>query len=386
MDGRTNEILFALLRSAVCGEPLSEEYSADLNGESLAAVTALARKHDLLHLVAFGLQKNALIGADHELRREIFSAAVRCEQLEHELKKLCGVLERAEIPFMPLKGSVLRKYYPEPWMRTSCDVDVLVRAVDVERASELLVEQCGYKRGGKGSHDITLFAKNGRHVELHYDLVEEGLAVRAAEVLRSVWDTATVCAGYSYRYERPDEVFYFYHVAHMAKHFENGGCGVRPFIDLWILDGLDGVDAAKRNILLEQGGLLRFAEACRRLSRVWFGGEEADFVCERMQAYLLYGGVYGATENRIAVGQQKRGGKLRFALSRIFLPYDVIKFHYPILQKHKWLLPAMQVRRWGKLIFHGGFTRGVRELQYSGNLDKERADATGQLLEDIGLI
>lgn len=386
MDRRTNEMLFALLRSVVCGEPLCEQQRVEFADERLEELTALARKHDLLHLVAFGLQKNALIGADHELRREIFSAAVRCEQLQHEMKKLSGVLEEAEIPFLPLKGSVLRGYYPEPWMRTSCDIDVLVSAENVERASALLIERCGYTRGGKSSHDITLFAKSGRHVELHYDLVEEGLAVRAAEALRSVWDTATVCAGYSYRYEMPDEVFYFYHIAHMAKHFEHGGCGVRPFIDLWILDHLEGADTSKRNALLEQGGLLTFAEVCRKLSRVWFGGEEADPICERVQAYLLYGGVYGATENRIAVGQQKRGGALRFALSRIFLPYDVIKFYYPVLQKRKWLLPAMQVRRWGRLIFRGGFRRGMKELQYNQSIDGAKADETASMLRDIGLL
>ena len=386
MDQATNQILFSLLRSVVCGEPLSEQQRAELSDERLEALTALASKHDLLHLVAFGLQKNALIGADHELRREIFSAAIRCEQLQHELKKLSGVLEQAEIPFLPLKGSVLRGYYPEPWMRTSCDIDVLVSAENVERASALLVEQCGYTRGSKGSHDITLFTKHGWHVELHYELVEEGLAVRAAEPLHLVWDTATVCEGYSCRYEMPDEMFYFYHVAHMAKHFENGGCGVRPFIDLWILDHLEGAAPSKRNALLERGGLLRFTEVCRKLSRVWFGGEAADPICERVEAYLLYGGVYGATENRIAVGQQKKGGALRFALSRVFLPYDVIKFHYPILQKHKWLLPVMQVRRWGKLIFRGGFRRGMKELQYNQSIDGAKADETASMLRDIGLL
>ena len=27
-----------------------------------------------------------------------------------------------------------------------------------------------------------------------------------------------------------DELFYFYHIAHMVKHFENGGCGIRPVV------------------------------------------------------------------------------------------------------------------------------------------------------------
>lgn len=386
MDQGTNQILFSLLRSAICGEPMSEREKEQFSEEQLSELVSLARKHDLLHLVAFALRNNSLISKDHELRRDIFAAVMRYEQLDHALRQLCEALEGAKIPFMPLKGSVIRKHYPEPWMRTSCDVDVLVREEDVERASAFLTEHCGYTRHGKGSHDVSLFSSGGKHVELHYDLVEEGLVAASAEVLRLVWNTAAVRDGQEYWYEMPDDMFYFYHLAHMAKHFEIGGCGIRPFIDLWILDRLEGVDIAKRNLLLERGGLLKFAEACRKLSRAWLGDEEADALCEKMQAYLLYGGIYGTTKNRVAVQQQKKGGALRFAFSRIFLPYDVIKFYYPILQKHRWLLPAMQVRRWGKLIFCGHLERSVRELQYNQTLDKETSDAMAKMLRDVGLL
>lgn len=27
-----------------------------------------------------------------------------------------------------------------------------------------------------------------------------------------------------------EEMFYFYHIAHLAKHFEVGGCGIRQII------------------------------------------------------------------------------------------------------------------------------------------------------------
>ena len=312
MDQATNQILFALLRSVISGEPIAEAEKTQILSCPLEGLLSLARKHDLLHLEAFALQKNSLVAEEYDPRRDIFAAVMRYEQLEHALGKLCAVLEEEKIPFLPLKGSVLRKHYPEPWMRTSCDIDILVREEDVERASELLVGRCGYARGVKSSHDVSLLA-DGKHVELHYDLVEEGLAASSAEVLRSVWEASTVCDGYRYRYEMPDAMFYFYHVAHMAKHFENGGCGIRPFIDLWILDHLAGADSDGRNALLEKGGLLRFAEACRRLSRAWLGGEEMDALGEQLQAYLLYGGTYGATENRIAVGQQKKGGAHRLA-------------------------------------------------------------------------
>jgi hypothetical protein len=43
----------------------------------------------------------------------VFTAIFRYEQLTHEYETLCKTLEKGKIPFMPLKGSVIRKYYPD---------------------------------------------------------------------------------------------------------------------------------------------------------------------------------------------------------------------------------------------------------------------------------
>jgi len=182
-----------------------------------------------------------------------------------------------------------------------------------------------------------------------------------------------------------DEMLYFYHVAHMAKHFENGGCGIRPFLDLWILDNIDGVDHLKRNEMLSKGDLLQFANAARKLSKAWFENAEMDPVSQQMEDYILRGGVYGNDENRILVQQQKKGGRIRYALSKIFIPYDELKFHYPILQKYRWLTPIMEVRRWCKLFFCGHLKRTARELTYNSNVSDVAAANTRKLLYDIGL-
>ena len=182
-----------------------------------------------------------------------------------------------------------------------------------------------------------------------------------------------------------DEMFYFYHIAHMAKHFEIGGCGIRPFIDLWILDKLSFDNHSQRDTLLNEGGLLQFANVARRLSKAWLEGKEMDPVAEQMQDYILRGGVYGNVENRVAVQQQKKGGRIQYMLSRIFLPYDVIKFLFPVLQRHRWLTPVMEVARWGKIIFDGRMKRSMRELGYNKNISKEESDSISQFLKNIGL-
>ena len=137
MNNKTREIMFALLRSDICGTLLSDEEKSLYDAEILPQLKKIAKEHDVLQLLALGLQKNDLLeGNSSQLENEIFKAAYRYEQLNYELNSLCASLEKAQIRFLPLKGSVIRKYYPEPWMRTSCDIDVLVRAEDLDKAIE----------------------------------------------------------------------------------------------------------------------------------------------------------------------------------------------------------------------------------------------------------
>lgn len=387
MDHGRSQILFALLRSAICGEPLSDTEKAQCSQEQLAALVATAKQHDMIHLLALGLKQNALhIESEPEIGKHILMAVYRYEQQRVELEKLCKVLELAAIPFLPLKGSVLRGYYPEAWMRTSCDLDILVKEADAEKAAAVLVNDCGYTRGGKGTHDISLYAPNKTHVELHYKLVEDGMANSAAQVLSHVWQWAQVRENYSFWHEMPDDVFYFYHIAHMAKHFETGGCGIRPLMDLWILDGRSEADEAKRDALLAQGNLLQFARSARELSGVWFNGTKHDDLTGQMEHYILRGGVYGSSENGIAVQQQKKGGRFGYVLAKIFMPYEVIKYRYPILQKHPWLTPVMEVRRWFRVVFLSRVrSRVTKEFKYNAGISSENAAAIRTFLNDIGL-
>ena len=76
---------------------------------------------------------------------------------------------------------------------------------------------------------------------------------------------------------------------------------------------------------------------------------------------------------------------VEFALSKIFIPYDVIKFQYPALQKHKWLMPVCQVRRWFRIIFRGGVKRSARELSRNYAITDSEVSKTSKMLEELGL-
>ena len=385
MSEQDNQYLFKILKSAISDDFSVQQTTNTYTEEMLHESIEISKKHDLLHLLVCGLEKHGIKTDEQNLTKHLLTAVYRYEQINYTLAMICEALENAEISFIPLKGAVMRKYYPEPWMRTSCDIDILVHEEDADRAALYLVNNCGFIYQGKSQHDISMYSPNKNHLELHYDLLEDNYANKSPEILKSVWTTAITRDGKEYWHEMPDEMFYFYHIAHMAKHFEEGGCGIKPFIDLWILDKLNKDNHKKRDELLEQGELLTFANAVRKLSKIWLGNEEHDAVSLQIERYILHGGVYGTMDNRVSIQQQKNGGKFKYICSRIFMPYDELKYKYPIIQKHKIMTPIIQLRRWCNLLKPSALKRSLHEAKINSNISKNEMDNVQVFLNDIGL-
>lgn len=381
-------LLMALLRFEVCGAPVDPEVKAALSPELLEKLYALAGKHDLAHIAGQALSKLNLLGEDEisqKLKQAAMGALYRYVRINYELAQICRVLEEAGIPFIPLKGSVLRELYPEPWMRTSCDIDILVRESVLEHATKLLAEKLNYRIGEKWGHDISLFSPSGVHLELHYAVIEDTQVVGSQVVLDHFWDSAVACEGCQFRYRVPDEMFYFYHIAHMAKHVHSGGCGIRPFLDLWILNHRMEYDKKKRAMLLSKGGLLAFDEAAQKVAEHWFSGESyEDSVAQLFENYILDGGVYGSLENSIHV-RRINTSRLKYILSRIFIDSNFLKKMFPVMKKHPWLMPFCQVARWVKLLCDGKFRQAAVELQLNATVSQEQELSTKTLLSYLGL-
>lgn len=384
MDER--ELFFALLRIVICNDKAAEGLQSACTPENLEKVYTLAIEHDLAHLVGQAISLLAVpkSEAQAKCKKAAMIAYGRYVRLEHDFQQVCQALENAQIPFIPLKGSVLRAYYPEPWMRTSCDADILIKKEQMNIAGKLLTETLGYHINGNTGHDVSFYSPYGTHFELHFDLVEDGRVNGARQIMSQVWENVSLRDGCGFWYEMSDAFFYFYHIAHMAKHFESGGCGIRPVIDLWFLDNAAKENYTGRDELLRDGGLLQFAAAARKLSRVWFFGEEADPVSEKLQIFLLHGGVYGSITNRVALQAKEKNSRLRYLWSRVFAPYEKLAAYYPILRKFRWLMPVMQVRRWFMLLRPKVFINAKGELAASKSIDGKKAD-TEDLLKLLGL-
>lgn len=392
------QTVFQCIKNEICGQ--SEKIVLpQASAQFLIQLYQLSKAHDVAHLVGDALNKSGIfenLPADMDENEratitkikekfdgQLFTAVYRYEKINYELERLKEALEAAEIPFIPLKGAVIRKYYPEPWMRTSCDIDILVHEKDLENAVSLLAEKRGVTREAKGSHDVGLIS-NGVHIELHYSLIESDVVGKADIPLQDVWGYAQPI-GETSQYVLSDEMFYYYHIAHMAKHFIHGGCGVRPFADLWLLNRANTEKSEKRNELLLEGGLLRFANEAERLSAVWFGNEEYDATTREMENYILQGGVYGTMEQQLAMSQNKKGGKFKHLMSRIFLPYKDMSIYYPSLKKCPVLFPFYQVRRWCRILFCGGRKHAMDEIKLNRSISEEKKEEVKKLIDELGL-
>lgn len=380
--------MIELIRFELCGGALSSETETELANADLRGVFFLSKKYDLTHIITDALDKKGLLPKSEEGReaflRERQLAIFRHEQIRYEYQEICDVLESKKIPHMPLKGAVMSELYPEAWLRTRCDIDILAHKKDVKEIVRILCEEKGYTKPVEEVHDVSLYSENGVHLELHFFLMEEGGGTSAEkEVLSAVWENAFLTKDSAYHYCMTDEMFYFFHVAHMAKHFRSGGCGVRPFIDLWLLNHACAFDEEKRKKLLKKGGLLRFEEGIKRTAEVWFSGKEADELTKEIEKYIFHAGMYGEFENRVLVQRKKKGG-FKYIFFRIFMPYKQMKIQYPVLKKHPWLYPFCQIGRWFRVIFHGKSARRSRKELKSFSNSEKKAHIFA-LVDELGL-
>lgn len=382
----TRQLLFALLRIAICGEAPAEQVKNACTEQALEEVFKLAKKHNLAHLVGQAANKLQLpeSGLLVLCKKVAMQAFLRNARQDIAYQNICTVLEENKIPFIPLKGAVLKDYYPEPWMRTSCDLDILVHPEDVDAARRLLEAQ-GWRYRSSTAHDIGFIYSGNIHLELHYATIEDYISTKGQFIMEGVWADATPLPGKRYHMVISDPLYYYYHMVHMAKHFVMGGCGIRSFLDIWILQNKMQYDSAARDALLEKGDVIAFARGAEKLARIWFSGEETDPLSAQMEDFVVDGGTYGSLQNRVSLRQNKEGSKLRFVMKRIFLPYIYLKHSYPVLQKHKWLTPLFQVVRWFKILFSGRMKKSVRELQVAATVSGNSKEQTKSLIEYLGL-
>jgi hypothetical protein len=382
------QLLRSLLCSHILNKECGEKFPDSLTQEDWEQLYSLSNAHDLAHLTAHALLKSGLLpqnDVSDKFQRKLFQAVHRFEKMDYELKRICKTLEEAGIDHVPLKGAVVREYYPEPWMRSSCDIDILIHETDLDTAERALTEKLNYKKKVMVKyHDISLFSPSGVHLELHYSIREHFDGMDS--VLGTVWNHVSLCPDKKHMYRQTPEFLLFHIIAHMAYHFQAGGCGIKPFIDLYLLRQSLNYNEDALTELCTTGKLTQFYQNALTLTNVWFGDASHTPITALMENFILHGGTYGTVSNRSAVEKNRAGSTVNQICKRIFMPRDMMEIRYPILRMHPILLPFCHVCRWFSLLSGKKISKSIHELQTIQSVTENASSDAGILMDQLGLL
>lgn len=353
----------------------------DLDNDELHALALCAKRQQIAHFVDYAMICSGKSRSEHGF---FSSVAVTIQQSKAALD-ISSMLSKHRIPHIMLKGTVIRKLYPESWMRNGCDIDLLVKHEDLERAGEVLKE-IGYEFVSMITHHAS-YHNNYIEIELHYLLIEDFLNVKASRVLENVWDIAQRKDAEdeeNFLYELPDEYMYFYQLAHMVRHFNRGECGIRPVIDIWMLNNCFEFDKEKRQKLLDVGGLSLFEKHIVKLSEFWFAGGSGDGL-EKIEEWILSVGTVSTTERVETISKTQHKNRLRYFIYVMFPPYIKMCHRYNVLRKQKWLLPVFYIFRYFHLLYLMGIKKVFSRLIDVFRKDKKKNEVE-LMLEQLGIL
>ena len=357
-------------------------HDISLNAEDVQEIERIASRQSILYIAIVGITNLGYSELLTEsMRNHVPKAIYDYVQRRESLNSVASALEEANIDYIPLKGSVIRDLYPQACMRTSSDIDVLVRKDSLEDAIAAIESKTDLKHFLYTNHDVQ-FQNRRLQLELHFSLKSNLEALD--QVLDKAWE-------YSYpeqngsRYLFTPEFQIFYIMAHAAKHLiKGGGIGIRPMLDFWLLRTKTQFDEAEVEKLCTQADLLKYYRACCRLTSVWFERREHDSVTREFEKLVISGGVLGSRHARIVAHSRKNNGA-KYVLSRICLPSKKLQSMYPICEKHPILTPFYQVVRWSRLLNPSKRKEIRQELRQARKIDTDEIERYDYLLKNLGL-
>ena len=297
-----------LVRSAVKGEK-----AVLPNDFNWTAALRLAKRHQIIPLIYYGIINSGIrIPEDVFAQIENISykrIAVSHNQL-YELENLYRAFERGGIEYMPLKGAVIKQLYPKPEMRTMSDADILIKTEQYEKIRAIMRND-GFKEAVESDHEL-IWNKSNIHLELHKRLIpsynKDYYAYYGDGWKLAVPDTGS-------RYKMSDEDTFIYIFTHYAKHYRDGGIGIRHITDLYIyLSAKPDLNKKYIEAELKKLNLLDFYNNTVHTLNVWLNGEKSDEMSDFITEKIFESGSYGTYKAHImsgAVKASKSGGNVR---------------------------------------------------------------------------
>ena len=331
---------------AVNGNKPDKQKLTDMD---LEEVYKAASFHHLSAVVGMALENIGL--QTPEFRKAVARSRMICLQFDHHRSAVLSELERAGIWYMPLKGAVLKEYYPRFGMREMGDNDILF---DADRAKDVrqIMTGLGFEieNYNTGAHDV--YRKPPACIfEMHRTLLIYLENTEAASYYKHIKERLLKDPDNQCGYHFSDEDFYIYMTVHEYKHYSQAGTGLRSLLDIYVYLKNKQPDREYISRELKKLGLSDFEKTNRELALRLFSGQQPAAEQQRMLDQILSDGSYGSQDARIDRKISAKG-KLRYFFSRLTLPREIMLADFPVLKKAPFLYPFFWVIRLFRGIFY----------------------------------
>ena len=321
-----------------------------IDDKKLSFFLKLSKYHSLKALFYLVIKDNNIQPEILKKLEDYYLLTLRKDVLfEKERNELFNYLNDHQIDYLPLKGIILRNYYPDIHSREFADNDVLFNESKDKIVKEFFVKRdYEVELFKKSNHDVYL-KKPFFNFEMHRALFgETGDNQKNIAYFKDYLNKAPVKEGYAHCLK--DEDFYIYFTAHSYKHFHNSGCGIRTLIDYYLYLRNKDLDFDYINKELAKLDLVDFSNKIVSLSNKLFNDEPLNQEEEEMLTFIASSGTYGTLEHSVEKGVKQKG-RFGYMMSRIFPPYLAYKSMYPWAYKCPILIPFAWLARFFRILF-----------------------------------
>ena len=343
--------MIALVRCAVNGETPDEALTGQLD---LNALFHVCQSHILTACCAYALEAAGIRDAAFTEAKE--KAIRKNILLDAERAAILKELEQQGIWYMPLKGALMKNWYPKLGMRQMSDNDILFDMQHRAAVQKIMTARGFRLKAAREVVDEYMKAPV-YNFEMHGELFMEYQTGKMADYYRGVKARLQKDDGNGFGWHFSDEDFYLFMTAHEYKHYHLGGTGVRSLLDTYIFMRKfgDALDWDYLHAELEKLGIAAYEAESRSLAMKLFSGEPLNEKEKETLDYYVTSGTYGTRAHSIRnnLEQKSSGSKSRYLFRRLFPTMDEIKRKDPFFYRHKWLIPVLWIRR----LFRGLFFR-----------------------------
>lgn len=321
------------------------------------AAYEIGRRHDIIPMLYYGVAVSG-IQPPNEVRQKLRLTAIKCTVLDRnqraEIDQIEQSFEAQGIDYLPLKGVAMKPRYPRSEMRTMGDADILIRE---EQYADIrpIMDELGFTEILESDHELVWDKPGMLHLELHKRLIPSYNKDYYA-YYGDGWKLAQKTESTRYAMRAEDEFIYLF--THYAKHFRDGGVGIRQMADLFVfLRTYPELDYQYIETEMDKLSLAEFYRNTRATLSTWFEDGEntdmTDFITEK----IFSSGSFGTSEEKNLSSGARAAATGKPELVRwhrriqlIFPSAKAMSQIYPVLKRCKLLLPCVWVHRWIKVL------------------------------------